>query len=347
MIQAYIILMFVYLDHILVTTGFPLATSVKSEIIDIKNPESSCNDFPAFPIQNQNAIGTVLENAPVICGGDGGKQSCYTLGSDGPGEILEMERISSASVMFANQLGIFGGSPLSSTTNASSNTYEVCQTSTLECSLNDLPFSIKEHCMVTVNDKPVIIGGKTGDSDSKSEVSNKVFLLDPQGGLGELPAKLIDGRSSMGCAVIDTIGFDNKDTKAVVVVGGIGEDGKNVKDVEMMIQGQPFFFRGNIKKNRKEKCLNTLSNFSGPQIKNENNDTVALNSLQLVSLGDSVVAIGGKDDSNAAQSAIYQLSCPDLNDLDKCAWTKLEQKLQVPRSNFVAMPIDYEFVECT
>ena len=114
-----------------------------------------------------------------------------------------------------------------------------------------------------------------------------------------------------------------------------------------MIQGQPFFFRGNIKKNRKEKCLNTLSNFSGPQIKNENNDTVALNSLQLVSLGDSVVAIGGKDDSNAAQSAIYQLSCPDLNDLDKCAWTKLEQKLQVPRSNFVAMPIDYEFVECT
>eukprot|EP00093_Oithona_nana_P010748 10748.XXX_219600_220376_1 [CDS] Oithona nana genome sequencing. len=239
-----------------------------------------------------------------------------------------MERISSASVMFANQLGIFGGSPLSSTTNASSNTYEVCQTSTLECSLNDLPFSIKEHCMVTVNDKPVIIGGKTGDSDSKSEVSNKVFLLDPQGGLGELPAKLIDGRSSMGCAVIDTIGFDNKDTKAVVVVGGIGEDGKNVKDVEMMIQGQPFFFRG-------------------PQIKNENNDTVALNSLQLVSLGDSVVAIGGKDDSNAAQSAIYQLSCPDLNDLDKCAWTKLEQKLQVPRSNFVAMPIDYEFVECT
>ena len=232
-------------DHILVTTGFPLATSVKSEIIDIRNPELTCTDFPASPIQNQNAFGTFLANAPVICGGDGGKQSCYTLGSDGPGEILLKERISSASAMSGNQLAIFGGSPLSATANSSSNTFEVCQTSTLECSLNDLPFSIKEHCMVSINEGyTVIIGGKTGESDSKSETSNKVFLLDLQGGLGELPAKLIDGRASMGCAVINTIGFDNNPTKALVVVGGIGEDGKNVKDVEMMIQGQPFFFRG-------------------------------------------------------------------------------------------------------
>ena len=76
----------------------------------------------------------------------------------------------------------------------------------------------------------------------------------------------------------------------------------------------------------------------------DNGNPVALNSLQLVSLGETVVAIGGKDDRNVAQSAIYDLSCPTLM---RCAWTKLEQKLQVARSNFVAMPIDNEFVECT
>ena len=87
------------------------------------------------------------------------------------------------------------------------------------------------------------------------------------------------------------------------------------------------------------------SKFSGPEIQDGNGNPVALNSLQLVSLGDSIVAIGGKDDSKAAQSSIYQLSCP--GGLAHCAWTKLENKLQVARSNFVAMPIDFEFVECT
>ena len=84
--------------------------------------------------------------------------------------------------------------------------------------------------------------------------------------------------------------------------------------------------------------------FAGPEIL-DNGNSVALNSLQLVSLGDSLLAIGGKDDSRAAQSSIYQLTCP--GGLGNCAWTKLEQELQVARSNFVAMPIDYEFVECT
>ena len=60
-------------------------------------------------------------------------------------------------------------------------------------------------------------------------------------------AKLIDARSNLACSVIDTIGFDGKSTSAVVVVGGKGSDGKNVKYVEMLIPGQSFFFRGKEK----------------------------------------------------------------------------------------------------
>ena len=72
-----------------------------------------------------------------------------------------------------------------------------------------------------------------------------------------------------------------------------------------------------------------------------------MNSLQLVSLGDTIVAIGGKDDRKVDQDSIYELACPDGLGRPSCGWTKLEQKLQVPRNSFVAMPIDYEFVECS
>ena len=58
------------------------------------------------------------------------------------------------------------------------------------------------------------------------------------------------------------------------------------------------------------------------------------------------MAIGGKDDRKVDQDSIYELACPDGLGRPSCGWTKLEQKLQVPRNSFVAMPIDYEFVEC-
>ena len=71
------------------TTGFPKATSVKSEIINIKQRDSFCNDFPDSPIENQNAIsGGVSNNLPVICGGDGGQQKCYSLGSVEEEEVV-------------------------------------------------------------------------------------------------------------------------------------------------------------------------------------------------------------------------------------------------------------------
>lgn len=54
---------------------------------------------------------------------------------------------------------------------------------------------------------------------------------------------------------------------------------------------------------------------------------------QMVSLGTKVVLIGGHDGDDF-QSNIYELTCPT------CEWTEIEeQKLQEPRSRFVAFPI--------
>ena len=226
------------------TTGFPKATSVKSEIINIKQKDSLCNDFPDSPIENQNAIsGGVSNNLPVICGGDGGQQKCYSLGSIGEEEVLMgYQRINSASTISAGNLFISGGSPLSATANTSCNTFEVCNESGA-CMPGNLTFNIKDHCMVTTSDGPLIIGGLTGESDSRRILSDKVYAYSSQG-FNASEAKLIDPRSDLACATFETIGFHDEPAKVVVVVGGIGADQTNVKHVEMMLEGFPFFFRG-------------------------------------------------------------------------------------------------------
>ena len=227
------------------TTGFPKSTSVKSEIINIKQKDSFCNDFPDSPIQNQDAIsGGVSNNLPIICGGDGGQQKCYSLASDGQEEevLMGYERINSASTFSAGNLFISGGSPLSQTANTSSNTFEVCNESGA-CLPGNLTFNIKDHCMVTMPEGPLIIGGLTGESESGRILSDKVYAYSSQG-FNESQAKLIDPRSDLACATFETYGFHGEPANVVVVVGGKGEDQKNVKHVEMMLEGFPFFFRG-------------------------------------------------------------------------------------------------------
>ena len=226
------------------TTGFPLAMSVKSEIIPINTGEAFCTDFPDSPIQNQNAVGAFLGNEAVICGGDGGKEDCYFLGSNGLQVFLGIERISSGAAYFDNILAIIGGSPLGS---PASNTFEGCDPTTGTCNLGNLTFNIKDHCVVSFDDKPLIIGGLTGESDTKAQLSDKVYVFNrTEFGFDETSAKLIDARSNLACAAMDTLDFDGNPTSIVVVVGGIGEDNKNVKYVEIMMRNQPFFFRGTV-----------------------------------------------------------------------------------------------------
>ena len=71
---------------VLVTTGYG-PNGLISEVIDLKNPNLTCNALPDVPIQISKAFGGLLNNnSPMICGGlsptSGALSSCYILGQD-------------------------------------------------------------------------------------------------------------------------------------------------------------------------------------------------------------------------------------------------------------------------
>ena len=77
------------LGKLLVTTGYYWQNGVHSEVIDLVNPNVTCNDFPDFPIELDDAFGGLFETKfPVqgnmlaaICGGQASdldtQSKCY------------------------------------------------------------------------------------------------------------------------------------------------------------------------------------------------------------------------------------------------------------------------------
>ena len=76
----------IFIAKILVTTGYPDDHSVHSEVIDSVNPNSICQPLPNLPVPIRTALGGLLNNKPIICGGFSvvfGKQNqCYFVGSN-------------------------------------------------------------------------------------------------------------------------------------------------------------------------------------------------------------------------------------------------------------------------
>ena len=77
------------LGKLLVTTGYYWHNGVHSEVIDLLNPNVTCNDFPDFPIEMDDAFGGLFETKfPIqgnmlaaICGGQSSdidnQSKCY------------------------------------------------------------------------------------------------------------------------------------------------------------------------------------------------------------------------------------------------------------------------------
>ena len=71
---------------ILVSTGSPLSSAAKTEIInlDIDQEGLTCQDLEDFPLKIQGAVGFNMGSSPVICGGYDGSTTlnqCHRLES--------------------------------------------------------------------------------------------------------------------------------------------------------------------------------------------------------------------------------------------------------------------------
>ena len=81
----------VLVTKMLVVSGFPWGSSIKTELIDIGRPNIIC-DLPDFPIQVGAAVGFNSAKGPTICGGRKSDWSitneCFTLNYDHQWESL-------------------------------------------------------------------------------------------------------------------------------------------------------------------------------------------------------------------------------------------------------------------
>lgn len=98
---------------IIVYTGQPWKDGAHAEIIDLSNPDTSCNDYADIENVVGNAFGGKLNNADFIyCGGwtDYARMGdCYRIGDKFPFVRLSQPRSSAASVVLPNSTLFFTG----------------------------------------------------------------------------------------------------------------------------------------------------------------------------------------------------------------------------------------------
>ena len=67
---------------LLVTTGDAYENGIKSEVIDVLNDDTICEDLPDAPRELGWGQGGMINGSPMVCGG-----ICYGCGDDGKNEI--------------------------------------------------------------------------------------------------------------------------------------------------------------------------------------------------------------------------------------------------------------------
>ena len=200
---------------LLVTTGSPTSTSVKTETFDVAT-STTCKSMPAYPLPIAEATGAFVNSRVVICGGYHPVTSqCYSLGQNEnewkPSGNLITPRYSAASAVINDKLIIFGGY------NAGNlqSTEEIDVAAGTASQGPSMPLAMVYHCAVKLNTSTVLIIGGYGSSYLRStyfySFKEKTFKAGP-----DLKAT----RSRHECALLDT-----GTASYVVVTGGYGDSG--------------------------------------------------------------------------------------------------------------------------
>ena len=210
----------------LVATGVDLnfKYGLENEVIDLKHANSKCESF----ISSDNltitsgAVGGIINGSPVICGGRNlngyAEQNCTIFRKEGNTNFEMFEKRVAASSVVLNQttLWIVGG--IDPTASMHNSTEFITGESSVKGP--SLPFFIKNHCMVKINETAIyIIGGvlniSLNDTAWIKRLSNKTWIINPEKDfqMTEGP-ELTVPRSGHSCGKFRTNG------KFIIVVAG-------------------------------------------------------------------------------------------------------------------------------
>ena len=298
---------------VLISTGNSRATTritSTSEIIDLTNPNNTCDDFENYTEATYYATGGLLNKTyPVICGGTYNERECNTLGSLKLHTFLNQTRYYPSSIMVTpNTLWVTGGEypdPIGTSE------YVVLTDNDLVAFEGPkLPLDVKFHCMVALNETTyMMIGGGTNDVYD----TNATFMIHQDSDTWIEGPSLEIPRRAFGCGVLN---MSEVGIHYAVVSGGptvLSEQSVEFLDLNDMDKGW----------------------FPGPYL------PIRLYAHSMVATENSLVVIGGVTDGEYSKD-LFELTCSETG----CKWREMEQKLTIGRSNFVAMMVPDTLTNC-
>ena len=203
----------------LITTGAPYENGLKSEVIDLLNPNTKCQFMTDFNNQITDATGGLIESTvPIICGGFsplegakyiGNQKQCWYMIDEFAFaiDLIHDRHFSSSVILNNNVLWITGGNmPLST------NSSEFVRLNRPSEIGPVLPLNLNGHCMTKINDTHVIITGGVNNKGQSIIVDVTTFEM-------ILGPRLSSERSYHACE-----SFHHEGRPFVVVAGGFNWD---------------------------------------------------------------------------------------------------------------------------
>ena len=303
------------LTKVLIVTGSGPSDIVgTSEVIDLRNPTNQCDNFGNYTNEVFAASGGLLNGTyPLICGGAYSFGECSILGSN-MSVYLKEKRSFAASVVFNNNsLWITGGEDPQPT--GTSEFVTLADGNLYNYEGPRLPVNVLGHCMLALNETTFML---TGGGNSYEFETNTTLLMQEywiEGPRLEIPRRV------HACGILNA----PNGTRYAVVSGGasvLSQQSVEFLDLDRMELGW----------------------FPGPYLPKP------LYAHSMVATENSLVVIGGlektngdDDEDGVVSKDLFELTCKEGG---QCQWREMEQKLQIGRSNMVAMMVPDHLTSC-
>jgi len=214
-----------YTGSIMIVGGHDRNNRLKddTQIVNLKNETSTCNNFRDYPEEMTVATGAVVSGHPIICGGYSGYglNECYLYSkSNNTWKFLtdmSTKRYRSASVPVNGKLLVLGGK--AKKINGYTHTLATSEYVSLDGDGSqpgpDLPRPLSAQCAAKLTNGQVMLLG--GDQDRKGVI---IFNPDTEKFDQSLPPLIYD-RTLFGCAAFKSPLHDNREV--VLAVGGYNQ----------------------------------------------------------------------------------------------------------------------------
>ena len=271
---------------------------MQTEIIDLKNDENSCQTFQDYPIQVEGAVGALLSEIPLVCGGVyPATDACWAVQKDGTISKfghLNTKRGHAAGIVLDDLFWITGGNKGSGPLNTTE-FLRIDEGKMIKVKGPELPIPLNYHCMASIDEsKVMIIGGFNG------EYLSSTFIYNFEEDTWTSGPDLMVPRENHACSTY----LNSNGHKKIMVTGGF--NGTSLTSTEVLDLEYP---HGTWQ--------------FGPEL------PVVLHGHSMVSLENTVYVLGGYSYGSGYQSKIYKL----VNN----QWEELPQSLKQARKSLVAI----------